>query len=348
MNDYKKSSQVIDILDSIPENDNRVSDRLPLFCGNKGVNECKRESSGQRTEKRYNSSCNGVNLPKLQKKSTAVPPLERTISSPDPTGFLNVANIALSPRENTGDKFKREPVINCADYLIYEPACTTANLATANIDLSRYAFHSSPERIPETDGERLLSVHSKKKLQSAEVKKKEPNTPERKTRKRRETQATVFKMATTLENANPTIFLQKTEREVLPDEENEDVVDKIDEREEHLIRSINDPEHPLTLEQLNVVEQSLVEVDDANNYVKVQFTPTIPHCSMATLIGLAIRVQLLRSLPERFKVDISITPGAHASEDAVNKQLADKERVAAALENTHLLEVVNQCLTARH
>ncbi|RMX51360.1 hypothetical protein pdam_00011352 [Pocillopora damicornis] len=155
-------------------------------------------------------------------------------------------------------------------------------------------------------------------------------------------------MATTLENANPTIFLQKTEREVLPDEENEDVVDKIDEREEHLIRSINDPEHPLTLEQLNVVEQSLVEVDDANNYVKVQFTPTIPHCSMATLIGLAIRVQLLRSLPERFKVDINITPGAHASEDAVNKQLADKERVAAALENTHLLEVVNQCLTVRH
>ena len=70
----------------------------------------------------------------------------------------------------------------------------------------------------------------------------------------------------------------------------------------HLIRSINDPEHPLTLEQLNVVEQSLVEVDDDKGYVKVHFTPTIPHCSMATLIGLAIRVQLLRSLPDRFKV----------------------------------------------
>ena len=68
-----------------------------------------------------------------------------------------------------------------------------------------------------------------------------------------------------------------------------------------LIRSINDPEHPLTLEQLNVVEQSLVKVDDDNDYVKIQFTPTIPHCSMATLIGLAIRVQLLRSLPDRFK-----------------------------------------------
>ena len=32
----------------------------------------------------------------------------------------------------------------------------------------------------------------------------------------------------------------------------------------------------------------------------------------------------------------------------VNKQLADKERVAAALENAHLLDVVNQCLTFSH
>ena len=54
-------------------------------------------------------------------------------------------------------------------------------------------------------------------------------------------------------------------------------------------------------------------------------------------IGLSIRVKLLRSLPPRFKVDVTIAPGTHASETAVNKQLADKERVAAALENAHLL-----------
>ncbi|XP_009879702.1 PREDICTED: mitotic spindle-associated MMXD complex subunit MIP18 [Charadrius vociferus] len=115
----------------------------------------------------------------------------------------------------------------------------------------------------------------------------------------------------------------------------------------HLIRSINDPEHPLTLEELNVVEQVRVKVDDAESTVAVAFTPTIPHCSMATLIGLSIKVKLIRSLPERFKLDVHITPGTHASEHAVNKQLADKERVAAALENSHLLEVVNQCLSAR-
>lgn len=38
-------------------------------------------------------------------------------------------------------------------------------------------------------------------------------------------------MATTLENANPTIFQQKKERDILPGEEDEEVVDKIDERE---------------------------------------------------------------------------------------------------------------------
>lgn len=68
---------------------------------------------------------------------------------------------------------------------------------------------------------------------------------------------------------------------------------------------------------------------------------------MATLIGLSIRVKLLRSLPSRFKVNVEITPGTHASENAVNKQLADKERVAAALENKHLAEVINQCIASK-
>ncbi|XP_008572367.1 PREDICTED: mitotic spindle-associated MMXD complex subunit MIP18 [Galeopterus variegatus] len=99
--------------------------------------------------------------------------------------------------------------------------------------------------------------------------------------------------------------------------------------------------------QLRAPRQVRVQVSDPESTVAVAFTPTIPHCSMATLIGLSIKVKLLRSLPQRFKMDVHITPGTHASEHAVNKQLADKERVAAALENTHLLEVVNQCLSSR-
>lgn len=149
-----------------------------------------------------------------------------------------------------------------------------------------------------------------------------------------------------LQNYNPTIHEALKERELLEEELDNDVSDPIDCREifDHL-RIIKDPEHPLSLEMLNVVEQSHVNVDNDANVVNVEFTPTIPHCSMATLIGLSIRVKLLRVLPSRFKVTVSITPGTHVSEDAINKQLADKERIAAALENNHLLEVLNQCLT---
>mmetsp|Transcript_32320 Transcript_32320/g.37930 ORF Transcript_32320/g.37930 Transcript_32320/m.37930 type:complete len:164 (+) Transcript_32320:60-551(+) len=110
------------------------------------------------------------------------------------------------------------------------------------------------------------------------------------------------------------------------------------------IRHLNDPEHPLTLEQLDVLSLENIYVDNSESRCDVFFTPTIPHCSMATLIGLCIRVKLMRSLPGRFKVTVKISPGSHSSELSVNKQLNDKERVAAALENSHLLKVVNQCI----
>lgn len=47
------------------------------------------------------------------------------------------------------------------------------------------------------------------------------------------------------------------------------------------------------------------QINDAESIVGIEFTPTIPHCSMATLIGLSIKVKLLRSLPNRFKVRMS-------------------------------------------
>jgi len=148
-----------------------------------------------------------------------------------------------------------------------------------------------------------------------------------------------------MENLNPKIKAKRGDRVLTPADTDDSIRDEIDAREIFdMIRDINDPEHPLTLEELNVVEEDKCVVDLENETIHVEFTPTIPHCSMATLIGLCIRVQLLRSLPSRFKVDVSIAEGTHASEVAINKQLADKERVAAALENQSLIEVVNQCL----
>lgn len=51
-----------------------------------------------------------------------------------------------------------------------------------------------------------------------------------------------------------------------------------------LIRNINDPEHPLTLEELHVLEESRVTVDNEKGEVFVTFTPTIPVISEAIVV----------------------------------------------------------------
>jgi metal-sulfur cluster biosynthetic enzyme len=112
------------------------------------------------------------------------------------------------------------------------------------------------------------------------------------------------------------------------------------------IRHIHDPEHPYTLEQLHVVIPEHMYVDDKKNMALIEFTPTIPHCTMATLIGLCIRVRLMRCLPRRFKINVKVRQGSHQTEEQINKQLNDKERVAAALENQQLLGIVNECLSS--
>lgn len=117
-----------------------------------------------------------------------------------------------------------------------------------------------------------------------------------------------------------------------------------------LIKTINDPEHPVTLEELNVVRPEHIYIlksktDQQPSSLLVHFTPTIPHCSMATLIGLSIQLKLIRSLPaSKYRLIVQIRPGTHNSEEAINKQLADKERVAAAGESANLKRVVAACL----
>ncbi|KNB44852.1 hypothetical protein JH06_3128 [Blastocystis sp. subtype 4] len=99
------------------------------------------------------------------------------------------------------------------------------------------------------------------------------------------------------------------------------------------LRTIQDPEYPMNLEQLNLAS---ISVDNDNNKVVVYFTPTIPNCTQAAVIGLCIRVKLDRCLPRRLKSRVYITPGSHNTEESLNRQINDKERVAAALENPSL------------
>jgi metal-sulfur cluster biosynthetic enzyme len=119
-----------------------------------------------------------------------------------------------------------------------------------------------------------------------------------------------------------------------------------------LISTISDPEHPLSLGQLAVVNLADIHITPSPclpqsttlAHVLVELTPTITHCSLALVIGLGVRVRLEQALPPKFRVDIRIKEGTHSQEEQTNKQLNDKERVAAALENSTLMGVISKML----
>jgi hypothetical protein len=74
-----------------------------------------------------------------------------------------------------------------------------------------------------------------------------------------------------IENANPSIYETLETRPILKTDYDNNFVDLIDEREVFdEIRNIKDPEHPLTLEQLNVVDIESVKVDNENKVVSIQ------------------------------------------------------------------------------
>ncbi|CAH3195778.1 unnamed protein product, partial [Porites evermanni] len=55
-----------------------------------------------------------------------------------------------------------------------------------------------------------------------------------------------------------------------------------------LVKDIRDPELPQTLEELSVIEEEFIKIHETGNdeyIIKIEFKPTAPHCSLATLIA---------------------------------------------------------------
>lgn len=56
------------------------------------------------------------------------------------------------------------------------------------------------------------------------------------------------------------------------------------------------------------------------------------------------RIKILRHFPHNMKLDIFIKKGTHSTEDEINKQINDRERIAAAMENQNLWKLVEDCI----
>lgn len=192
------------------------------------------------------------------------------------------------------------------------------------------------------------------------------------------------------DNTNPSVFAHSFVRPHSETDMDNAVLDPVDALEIYdMVKDIKDPEHPLSLGQLNVVnledisvenirlhlcENSFLSCQDKKDtelplgaiptpsslaslglkfpfetvplrpLVSLKYTPTVPHCSMATLIGLCITKRLRDSLPKYAHLTVTVKENTHSDAENISKQLNDKERVAAALENQTLMSVVNECL----
>lgn len=157
-----------------------------------------------------------------------------------------------------------------------------------------------------------------------------------------------FSMAT-LDNPNPEVkILNRYDREPKGEQ-------TLQERIFDVVRDIRDPEHPHSLEELSVVDLKCIQVieppDDCPSYGKVSitFTPTVPHCSLASIIGLSIQSKIkdskILSPPgeQYYKLKVACADGTHVQSRDINKQLSDKERVSAAFENPRILGLLREC-----
>lgn len=123
-----------------------------------------------------------------------------------------------------------------------------------------------------------------------------------------------------------------------------------------VIRDIRDPEHDHSLEALAVVDRSSIVVTEPEHdspgygHVTVTFTPTVPHCSMASVIGLSIKAKIAQSRillgPGEiyYKLSVECEKDSHNTADGISKQLADKERVSAAFENPNIVAMIDSCV----
>lgn len=111
----------------------------------------------------------------------------------------------------------------------------------------------------------------------------------------------------------------------------------------YLVSSIRDPERASTLEQLDITHSDRIVVTQGNyTLVEVYLKPTNPACHLVQQIALSIHLKLEENMVDfnRIKLVIRLEPGSHNDIEGVEKQVNDKERVAAALENEEIRKFV--------
>nr|UXY87211.1 protein AE7-like 1 [Cryptomonas sp.] len=129
------------------------------------------------------------------------------------------------------------------------------------------------------------------------------------------------------------------------------------------LKEIKDPEYPYYLYNLNVlhIEGNVIEISNTDQilFISIFIIPTYNLCSMTSVIGLSVENTLLHSsvfkiLFSFFPIDwgwnfcINIPSDMHVSGLNVTKQLNDRERISAAIENSSIRNVIKSSYSKKN
>ena len=122
-----------------------------------------------------------------------------------------------------------------------------------------------------------------------------------------------------------------------------------------LLKNIKDPEFSYNLYNLDIlsIEKILVENHNINQniHIGLLINPTYDLCTMSSIIGLSIRNILYNRLTQivtktifpknwNWNYYMIISPILYSNNLIITKQLNDKERVSAAIENISIRNIV--------
>jgi len=115
-----------------------------------------------------------------------------------------------------------------------------------------------------------------------------------------------------------------------------------------IIRTIRDPEHPYTLEQLDVVNEKEITIEEKHGklYCTIYWKPV--NAGQYTVhVGMAILMKLQSQLKglDKLKFTITMKGGNPKYKKMIDKQLNDKERLAAAKENETLITFIESLIS---
>jgi metal-sulfur cluster biosynthetic enzyme len=108
-----------------------------------------------------------------------------------------------------------------------------------------------------------------------------------------------------------------------------------------VLGKIYDPEYPLSVTELKIVEEEDIDISDEG--LTVQFKPTTPYCPMGGIIGILIKYALEKKLG--IPVKVKVKSGSHVQEEIFNEMLNQEDKYREILKKLEDSGILKSCVS---